>query len=154
MKLFVTVGTYKFDSLVKHLDETFKETGHEIIFQIGEGTYQPCNFEYFNFTNEFDKYTDWADIIVTHAGAGTVYSLLKQDKSLVVVPNLERVDSHQSEIAKYATENNFAFECQAVEHLTTDLSEMTYFFEKRRVKYTFQPFFKKEEITSYLLNSC
>lgn len=150
MKFFVTVGTYKFDDLIEHLDETFKGQDHEVIFQIGQGTYFPKYFEFVSFTHKFDELTEWADIIITHAGAGTIYTLLKKNKNLVVVPNLKRVDTHQGEISKYVQMNKFAYQCQNVADFPKDLSEIIHFFETEKDEYTFEAFSKIIEITEYL----
>ena len=76
MNIFVTVGTFKFDSLIKKVDSLAEYTGFNIVCQIGEGLYLPKHCKYFRFKNSISEFVEKADIIITHAGAGTVYSLL------------------------------------------------------------------------------
>ncbi|CAM3223152.1 PssE/Cps14G family polysaccharide biosynthesis glycosyltransferase [Vibrio diazotrophicus] len=113
MNILVTVGTTAFDDLIKAVDERFKNDENiKILAQISSShKYTPRNFDSFEFSDSFQTYIDCADLIVTHAGAGSVYSMLEQGKRLVVVPNLMRADNHQIELAKYVQNNNFAISC-------------------------------------------
>lgn len=113
MKILVTVGTTAFDDLIKSLDEHYRnDVNIKILAQISsQHNYTPRNFESFEFSDGFQTYVDSADLIVTHAGAGSVYSMLEEGKRLVVVPNLTRADNHQIELARYVQSNNFAISC-------------------------------------------
>jgi beta-1,4-N-acetylglucosaminyltransferase len=117
MKIFVTVGTTSFDPLIKFIDEKFHKKGYEIIFQISEGKYIPKNFEYFKFSENIDFYYKDCDAVITHAGAGSVYRLLELKKKIIIIPNLERVDKHQIEIAEYMQENRHALMCSDIHDL-------------------------------------
>src|SRR5688500_14118574 len=117
MKIFVTVGTTSFDSLIKFIDEEFHKKGYEITFQISEGKYIPKNFEYFKFSENIDFYYKDCDVAITHAGAGSVYRLLELKKKIIIIPNLERVDKHQIEIAEYMKENGHALMCLNFDNL-------------------------------------
>lgn len=103
MKIFVTVGTTPFDSLVKALD---KPCSHEVVFQIASGKTLPKFHSYFEFVDSIEEYYK-SDIVFCHAGAGTVYPLLERGVRLVVVPNLERKDKHQLELAEYLDKKGF-----------------------------------------------
>jgi beta-1,4-N-acetylglucosaminyltransferase len=81
------------------------------MFQIAKGEYKPVNFPYFSFTDKIELYYNTADLIICHAGAGTVYNLLELKKKIIVVPNLERVDPHQRELACYIEKNNYGMVC-------------------------------------------
>ncbi|EIX4875197.1 glycosyltransferase [Vibrio vulnificus] len=117
-KIFVTVGTTPFDSLIKKVDSIFCPEHYEVILQVSEdANYIPENFKYFKFDPGFrSKLTDF-DLIITHAGAGSIYSLLELGHKIVVVPNLERVDKHQSEIARFVSENNYGGVCLNLSYL-------------------------------------
>lgn len=102
MRILVTVGTTRFDTLVKFSDELAKKLiGDEFIFQISDSTYIPTAGESFSFSSNIEEFYINADIVITHAGAGSIYRLLELNKKIVVVPNLERIDKHQVDIASY-----------------------------------------------------
>ncbi len=113
MNILVTVGTTAFDELIKTMDNLFEgDKTVSIIAQISSSSnYTPQNFKSFQFSQDFQSYVEAADLIVTHAGAGSVYSMLEKNKKLIVVPNLTRADNHQLELAKYVQDNNFAMSC-------------------------------------------
>jgi beta-1,4-N-acetylglucosaminyltransferase len=125
MKIFVTVGTTSFDSLIKFIDEEFHKNEHEITLQISEGKYVPKNFEYFKFTENIDFYYKNCDVVITHAGAGSVYRLLELKKKIIIIPNLERIDKHQIEIAEYMKENGHALMCSNIKELNFYVDEIT-----------------------------
>ncbi|CAA0124440.1 UDP-N-acetylglucosamine--N-acetylmuramyl-(pentapeptide) pyrophosphoryl-undecaprenol N-acetylglucosamine transferase [BD1-7 clade bacterium] len=109
MKVFLTVGTTRFDSLVRSVDaELNRASGINMIFQTADTKYVPLNGESFDFAVDIEQYYHNADLVVTHAGAGSIYKLLEMNKKIIVVPNLERIDSHQKDIAEFLEENNYA----------------------------------------------
>jgi beta-1,4-N-acetylglucosaminyltransferase len=82
-----------------------------IEFQVSNGKYVPVNHKYYKFMDQSaieTKYKE-ADIIITHVGAGTIYKLLELGKKFIVVPNLERIDKHQRDIADYISREKYAF---------------------------------------------
>ena len=106
-KIFVNVGsTYSFDRLIKKMDTLGKYSKYSIFLQIGKTEYQPKNCKYSNFLNnsEFEKMIDWADIVVSHAGVGSIIEIVKHKKNILLFPRLkkfgEAVDDHQLEICK------------------------------------------------------
>jgi beta-1,4-N-acetylglucosaminyltransferase len=117
MKIFVTVGTTSFDSLIRFIDEKFHKNEYEVILQISEGKYIPKNFEYFQFSENIDFYYKNCDVVITHAGAGSIYRLLEIKKKMIIIPNIERVDKHQIEIAEYMKENEYALMCSDINDL-------------------------------------
>lgn len=150
MKILVTVGTFKFDSLIKRVDEIAAGGVAEFKCQIGSGDFLPKNCEWFLFSEEFQTHVDWADIVITHAGAGTVYSLLEKFKDIVVVPNLERVDDHQKEISIFVEDNRYALQCSDLDCLEKVLSNSEIFFSSEKELYSKIDFFKGDEIMGFL----
>lgn len=105
MNVFVTVGTTPFDSLIRYIDVSGMD-GISVVMQIATGKYIPKNTKFFTFTEQIEKYYDEADIVITHAGAGSVYGLLEKNKKIIVFPNMDRMDTHQLEIANFIYTNN------------------------------------------------
>lgn len=122
MKLFVTVGTTAFDELIQQVDQQLVE-GYQVTCQIADGRYLPVNHSYFNFSHEINRYYSSADLVITHGGAGSIFKLLEQRKKLLIVPNLQRVDSHQRDICHFMENNQFAMACHDLNHLKRDVEQ-------------------------------
>lgn len=100
----MTVGTTPFSRLVRFFD---RPSSHEIVIQTAEpyeGSYAAC----FAFSSSIAERYAWAEIVVTHAGAGSVFTLLESAKRLVVVPNVDRADAHQLDLAAYIRDGHLA----------------------------------------------
>lgn len=104
--ILVTIGTTAFDSLIKEIDQTFPKST-DLLLQIADGFYKPVNFPFITFSNYIDQYYEKANLIICHAGAGTVYKLLEMEKKIIVVPNMTRSDPHQRELADFVKANNY-----------------------------------------------
>lgn len=117
-KIFVCVGTHTqpFDRLLKAVDEL--NDNYEVIVQIGYSTYQPRKKRWFRFCTqkEFEEYCKWSDVIISHAGAGSIITALILRKPLVIVPRLkkfgEHTDDHQLELARKMAEEKYAVVCE------------------------------------------
>lgn len=142
MKVLFTVGTTPFDSLCKYLDNNLDKST-DITFQIAKAKYKPVNFPFIEYTDDINKLYNESDIIISHAGAGSIYNLLEKEKIIILVPNLERIDKHQNDIAKYMNENNYAISVNSFEEIENVLKNIQNIqirkFEKTN-------FFKTEEI--------
>lgn len=105
MHIFVTIGTkeYPFNRLIKIMDKK------GVIMQIGKST-KPKYAQSFEFLKKQEVYDlmNWADVIVCHAGTGTIMEAIDSGKKVVVFPRQakfkEHIDDHQVEFAKYASE--------------------------------------------------
>jgi len=88
--IFVTVGAQMpFDRLVKTVDDWVGETGREDVFaQIGPTGVEPNHIQWTRFLNseEFFEKFESADVIVAHAGMGTILSALQKKKPILVMP--------------------------------------------------------------------
>lgn len=146
MKIFVTVGTTAFDDLIKYMDDLSIEA--EIIFQISdEHKYVPANHQYFTFTDNIENYYNVSDVIITHAGAGSVYRLLELKKKIIIVPNMARVDNHQMDLANFMKDNRFALVCTDINRLGDMIKNV---ISTQIEEYTFEPFFKQNEILNII----
>jgi UDP-N-acetylglucosamine transferase subunit ALG13 len=88
--ILVTVGTeLPFDRLVKAVDRWAAMRGRLDVFaQIGEGAWEPAHipFKPFMEPGEFSERFQAADLIVAHAGMGTIISALHYGKPLLIMP--------------------------------------------------------------------
>jgi UDP-N-acetylglucosamine transferase subunit ALG13 len=106
MKILVLVGTHsnQFNRLIKAADELGKE--NEVFIQNGYSSEPISHSKHSDFIThtEILKKMNWADIVITHAGAGTVIDLLSTKKQTILVPRLkkygEHTNDHQLELAK------------------------------------------------------
>ena len=108
--IFVTVGTHYqgFERLIKAVDElTGKgEIKENVIIQIGYSDYTPKNCKWFRFVDpeDFVEFCKKSNIVITHAGIGSIIIPLKIKKPVIVVPRYkkfnEHTDDHQLQITK------------------------------------------------------
>ncbi|RBM46827.1 glycosyltransferase [Vibrio tarriae] len=143
-RILVTVGTSSFDNLLMAIDSISLD-GFYFDVQTGSSSYNVINHNSFKWANKLsDLYIDY-DLVITHAGAGTIYNLLERGVRFISVPNLERVDKHQDDICKFIEKNNYALVCYNL----CDLYNMiaSYDFEKFEFNsYKKNEFFKVDEI--------
>lgn len=146
--ILVTVGTTPFDSLIEYLDNM--ESSEEIILQISkDANYKPKNKKYFEFINNINDYYEEASLIITHAGAGSIYNLLEKNKKIIIVPNTERVDNHQLDITEYMNNKNYALTCYNFNSLEEMIKNINNYNLKRYEK---DFFFKAKEISELVKN--
>lgn len=136
MKLFITVGNTRFDSLFKAIDKIAENANNtnEFIGQIADGSYIPENFETFTFSDDITSYINQADAVICHAGAGSVFRLLENEKKLIVVFNTDRVDEHQRDIASYVEAEKLALTCWDVSKLNDLIKQLTDFTPTKYIK--------------------
>lgn len=107
--IFVTVGTDQpFDRLIHIVDEWARENRRDDIFaQTGETANPPSYIKYSSFLEptEFAKQFSSADLIIGHAGMGTILSALRYNKPILVMPRLaslgEQRNEHQLATARH-----------------------------------------------------
>jgi UDP-N-acetylglucosamine transferase subunit ALG13 len=99
--IFVTVGTeLPFDRLIGVVDEWAGRTERADVFaQIGDSYKRPLNIRYKTFIEpgEFTRRFASADVIVSHAGMGTILSALQYQKPIVVMPRRASLREHRNE---------------------------------------------------------
>ena len=144
-KILVTLGTTNFDSLIDIFD--VKTDKYEFEFQIGHSIKKPKNNPYFDFKSQDSLYEGY-DFIVSHAGAGSVFKLLELKKKILVVTNHDRNDQHQSELASFIGNNNFALVYE-IEHLKNlDFLDVIHSLDIAK----FSPYMKDNFMTEKLIN--
>lgn len=148
MLVLITVGTTPFDSLIRALDKPYPNI--DVIFQIGGGSYIPSSHVYYRFVENFESLLNDANFIITHAGAGSVFKILEMNKDALVVPNIDRNDSHQKELSSYLIDNYFLPVVDVNFLKETEWPEIISTISKyKRVKYNSDPFFKIDEIINF-----
>ncbi|XP_047391559.1 putative bifunctional UDP-N-acetylglucosamine transferase and deubiquitinase ALG13 isoform X2 [Sciurus carolinensis] len=138
--LFVTVGTTSFDDLIACVSahdslQIIKSLGYNrLILQIGRGTVVPEPFSTESFTLDVYRYKESlkedlqkADLVISHAGAGSCLETLEKGKPLVVVINEKLMNNHQLELARQLHKEGHLFYCtcrvptypEEAQHLTS-----------------------------------
>lgn len=115
--IYITLGTQgrDFSRCLKMVEELIKarEIKDEIIAQVGATKYRPHGIKCFEFVNENDyqKYVQEADVIITHAGSGALFSCIKKGKKAIAVARLaefgEMIDNHQTELIGKLTKDGY-----------------------------------------------
>ncbi|KAG5354232.1 hypothetical protein C0989_003745 [Termitomyces sp. Mn162] len=125
MLAFATVGSTQFDSLVQAILSpsvlsTLRRKGyHQLIVQCGNSNFELASsisggqlniekegidIELWKFKptlqNEYEK----ADLVISHAGSGTILDVLRLGKPLLTVVNPTLLDNHQQELASALAE--------------------------------------------------
>jgi len=101
MKIFVVVGTQEpFDRMLKTIDGwSLRNRSASIFAQISKAQYIPEAFESTGFIAPelFDLKFSEADLIVSHAGMGTIISALQHSKPIIVMPRLAEYHEHRND---------------------------------------------------------
>lgn len=99
--IFVTVGTQlAFDRLIAAVDAWAGQNPDEKVFaQIGPGDYKPehCEFADFVPPDNANELFRNADLIVSHAGMGSILTALKYRKPILVLPRKASLGEHRNE---------------------------------------------------------
>ena len=99
--IFVTAGTQlPFDRLIKVIDEI--AGGHpeiEFVVQALKSDYKAKHIKILDFISptDFNNYIDNSELIIAHAGMGTIISALVKQKPIIVVPRLTKYNEHRNE---------------------------------------------------------
>ncbi|MBN8613368.1 MAG: hypothetical protein J0L92_22430 [Deltaproteobacteria bacterium] len=108
-RIFVTVGAQMpFDRLVHAVDAWAYTRGRsaDVLAQIGPSVAPPSHVKHVRFLEpaEFDRAYDEADLVVAHAGTGSILAALERGKAIVVMPRRaalrETRNDHQVATAK------------------------------------------------------
>jgi len=132
-RCFVTVGTTKFEDLVRGMDtevvlDALVSAGYtDLVLQIGKGKYEPTGVlkpnttkknkgrrkkepkskaaglqvEYFGLAPTLAPLLGEADLVISHAGAGSLFEALNAQRRVIAVPNPTLMGNHQEELASH-----------------------------------------------------
>jgi UDP-N-acetylglucosamine transferase subunit ALG13 len=107
--ILVSVGSQvPFDRLIRAVDEWAGIKGRSDVFaQIADGEYRPTHMRFVDFVDpsEFKRLVGEAQVVVSHAGMGSIITALELGKPIVVMPRQARFretrNDHQVAAAKY-----------------------------------------------------
>lgn len=143
--IFLTVGSrFGFDRLV-HAVDNMVGAGHieeEVTAQIGLGDYEPqhIRFERFIEGADYDQRVRDANMLIGHAGSGTISLAVASAKPLLVLPRLkkfhEHVNDHQVATARKFEELRHVLAADHVNQLPRKFAELQTFVPARRVART------------------
>lgn len=98
--IFVSVGSQlPFDRLIKTIDEWAATHQDEAVFaQIGNSSFTPKNIEFCETIDpiNYSKRIKGADLIIAHAGTGTIITALELGIPLLIMPRLAEKREHRN----------------------------------------------------------
>lgn len=145
--IFVTVGVQlPFDRLIKAIDEwTGTATGVEVIAQTGFSTYQCRNIEarpYMELAS-FNAFVTRAELVVAHAGMGSILTALELGKPIIVMPRRaelgEHRNDHQLSTARHMTEHGLIEVVSDEQQLIARLDDRTNLRQARNISASANP---------------
>lgn len=98
--ILVTVGMQLgFDRLVRAMDAIAPELATRIVAQTGKGSYRPANMEMRPRLDpeSFEALVDEAQLIVSHAGIGSVLTAARAQTPIVLFPRRARYNEHRND---------------------------------------------------------
>jgi UDP-N-acetylglucosamine transferase subunit ALG13 len=99
--IFVTVGTQgQFDRLIRTVDTWAGSRGRTDVFaQIGQSEYHPIHIQNRPFIdpNKFSRYVEAANLVIAHAGMGSIITALELGKRIIVMPRRADFGEHRSD---------------------------------------------------------
>lgn len=108
--IFVTVGEQlPFDRLIRTIDEWSGASKKEVFAQIGRSDYTPKYISYKAFLapEEFKNKFIAAEIIVSHAGMGTIITASELGKPILVMPRQAALGEHRND-HQFSTAKRFS----------------------------------------------
>ncbi|HYN52526.1 MAG TPA: glycosyltransferase [Thermoleophilaceae bacterium] len=137
--IFVTIGSmFPFDRLIRAMDAWAEaqgpahgsgRDGPEILAQIGRGGYEPKHMRWVRLLGR-DDYTSvvtQADLVVAHAGMGSVITAGEHGKPIVVLPRRaaqgEHTNDHQVDTAGWLRTRPGVYVADAEQELAARVAE-------------------------------
>jgi UDP-N-acetylglucosamine transferase subunit ALG13 len=107
--IFVTVGSmFPFERMIRMIDEwAFQHPTYELLAQIGGGRFEPRHMRWQRIIppNEYKKVVAACQLIIAHAGTGSVFTASEFRKPIVLIPRRaaqrEHTTDHQLDTAKW-----------------------------------------------------
>lgn len=142
MRIFVPLGTHsqQFNRLLKKIDFLLREKKIKasVFAQIGHSNYKPKEYSFKKFLSpqKFEQEFKNSDLIISHAGAGSIINALKFQKPLIVVPRRkeysEHTNNHQIDLAKALGEKKKAIAVLDLKELLKAIKKAKHFNPKTK----------------------
>lgn len=158
--IFITLGSQKFqfNRLLKAIDDQVAEgkISDEIFAQTGSSDYIPKGFAYKDYLDrdEYSKWMERADIVITHGGTGAIISAVKKGKKVIAVPRLkkydEHVDDHQLQLISQFKNLDLICECTDCDDLWSKIESVkttdykTYISNTKQIIDSIDDFIRKD----------
>ncbi len=144
--IFVTLGTQdkEFTRLLEAIDREIEKGNikERVVVQAGYTKYESKNMEIFDLipTDEFNKYVKNADLIITHGGAGSILTAIKNNKKVIAAARLykykEHTNDHQKQIVKEFADEGYILELRDFNKLGKLIKKSKSFTPKKFVSNT------------------
>ena len=118
--IFVSLGTQdkSFERLLKIIDSAIEKKiiQEEVIVQAGYTSYSSKNMKILDYVSkdDFEKYIQECSLLITHGGVGSIFTGLKNNKKVLVMPRRaeykEQHNNHQLEITEEFTKEDYIYE--------------------------------------------
>lgn len=132
--VLVTVGTTRFDALTRAVDslefvQTLESKGYSrLILQIGSSEHPPSlicpgaagkdrgeytlpqtgfRVEWFRYTPSLNAIMKDCSLVISHAGAGSIFESLSAGIDLIAVPNADLMDNHQADLSSHLKQEGY-----------------------------------------------
>lgn len=154
--IFVILGTQdkKFprllDAIQNQIDCGNIDKSEEIIVQAGSTKYESKDMKIRNYigVSEFNELLDKADLIICHAGVGTIISALNKNKTIIAAARLkkygEHVNDHQLQILENFSKKGYLLALSDFDKLN-ELIEKSKTFKPAKFESNTKNFIKKLE---------
>lgn len=139
--ILVCVGAseYSFDRLLSIIDDLCDDgtIQDKVIAQVGSSKYVARNYQTFSLIgrDKFQDYLQNADVVITHAGTGSVVPPLKMRKKVIVFPRREKykehLDDHQLELADVFNAAGFTLCANNIDELRIAIKNISAFKPKQ-----------------------
>jgi len=144
--IFVTLGTQDkvFTRLLKDIDKQIDNgiIKDKVIVQAGFTKYNSKNMEIFDLLDkdEFDKYINKCDLLITHGGVGSILTGLKNNKKVIACPRLakynEHINDHQVQIIDKFSKSGYILAYNEGDDLAKVLKNSKKFTPKKYISNT------------------
>jgi UDP-N-acetylglucosamine transferase subunit ALG13 len=131
--ILVTIGTQlPFDRLIKYVDNWAKNSSesNSIVAQVGSSDFKSDNMTILKTIEPelFEKYISQSDIIISHAGMGSILTALRVKKPIIIVPRSAAFCEHRND-HQLATARSFKDSVGV--YVATTESELTELLENK-----------------------
>lgn len=137
--IFVTLGTQdkKFPRLLeaiqKQIDNGTISKKEEIIVQAGSTEFKSNDMEVINYMGikKFEELVEKADLIISHAGVGSILTALNKNKKIIAAARLkeygEHVNDHQLQILENFSKEGYLLALENFDELDVVLEKVKEF---------------------------